>query len=304
VHALARDDKPPLAQPHSYHYHLLHYCNQGFIMTHPTIAFIGAGNMGSSLIGGLIKNGQPSNNIWAADPSEERLAQLRNTFDIQTTTNNQQAAQQADVIIFAVKPQVFDKIATDIAPTIKQRSALVISIAAGIREASIQTWLGGNAAIVRTMPNTPALIGCGATALFANAMVSPEQHHLAESIMRAVGITVWLTEENQMDAVTALSGSGPAYFFLFMECLEEAAKKLGLPNEIFHLLTLQTALGSAKMAMESDLPLEQLRRNVTSPGGTTEKALSVFEEQQLRKLVHQALLAAKLRSEELSGDKR
>lgn len=272
-------------------------------MTHPVITFIGAGNMGGSLIGGLINDGHPSDKIWAADPSAKKLAQLRETFNIQTTTDNQRAVQAADVLIFAVKPQLFEKIAAPLANDIKQRHSLVISIAAGVRESSIQHWLGGNIPIVRTMPNTPALIGCGATALFANSFVSAEQRNQAESIMRAVGVTVWLTEEKMMDAVTALSGSGPAYFFHFMECMEQVGQELGLPADITHLLTLQTALGAAKMAIESGAPLAELRRNVTSPGGTTEKALMVFEEKQLRLLVKQALTAAKLRSEELSGDK-
>jgi pyrroline-5-carboxylate reductase len=272
-------------------------------MPHPIITFIGAGNMGSSLIGGLLKDGHPADRLWAADPSAEKLAQLREEFHIHTSADNQQAAQHADVIIFAVKPQVFENIAKQLAADIAQRHALIISIAAGIRETNIQHWLGGNVAIVRTMPNTPALIGCGATALFANTFVSQAQRNLAESIMRAVGTTVWLEDEKLMDTVTALSGSGPAYFFLFMESLEQAAQELGLPTNISHLLTLETALGAAKMAIESGLSLQELRRNVTSPGGTTEKALSVFEEKQLRALVKQALLAAKLRSEELSGDK-
>lgn len=272
-------------------------------MTHPVITFIGAGNMGSSLISGLINDGHPSDKIWAADPSEEKLTHLRETFHIHTTTDNHRAAQAADVIIFAVKPQVFANIATALANDIKQRRSLVISIAAGVRESSIQQWLGGGTIpIVRTMPNTPALIGCGATALFANAYVNTTQRNQAESIMRAVGITVWLTDEKMMDAVTALSGSGPAYFFHFMECMEHVGQELGLPADITHLLTLQTALGAAKMAIESGSSLAELRRNVTSPGGTTEKALRVFEEKELHLLVKQALHAAKLRSEELSGE--
>jgi pyrroline-5-carboxylate reductase len=272
-------------------------------MSHPIITFIGAGNMGSSLISGLINGGHPADKLWAADLSEEKLVHLRDRFQIHTTTDNHQAAQVADVIIFAVKPQIFTSIATPLATDIKPQRTLVISIMAGVREASIQHCLGGNVPIVRTMPNTPALISCGATALFANPYVNAAQHSLAESIMRAVGITVWLQDEKQMDAVTALSGSGPAYFFHFMECLEQVGQELGLPADIAHLLTLQTALGAAKMAIESAAPLAELRRNVTSPGGTTEKALSVFEEKQLRVLVKQALVAAKLRSEELSGEK-
>lgn len=270
-------------------------------MTAPVISIIGAGNMGSSLIGGLINNGYSSDKLWASDTNEERLAYLQQAFHIHTTTDNNKAAQVADVIIFAIKPQLFATVATGSANDVQIRKPLVISIAAGMREASIQHWLGDKLAIVRAMPNTPALIGCGATALYANEYVSTEQRSIAESILRAVGVVVWLKDEKLMDAVTALSGSGPAYFFLMMETLQQAAEQLGLPSETARLLTLQTALGAARMAIESGTPLEELRHNVTSPGGTTEKAVSVLEENNIRGLFRKALLAAKLRSEELAS---
>lgn len=270
-------------------------------MTFPVIAMIGTGHMGSSLIGGLMSNGHPPDKIWAADPSEEKLSELRDLFYIHTTADNSQAAQHAQVVIFAVKPQIFHKVAMDTRKIIQLHKPLVISIAAGIREASIQEWLGGNTAIVRAMPNTPALIGCGASALYANDFVSTEQHDLAESILRAVGVAVWVSNEQLMDTVTALSGSGPAYFFLMMEALQNAAEELGLSPEIARLLTLQTANGAARMALESDTPLAELRRRVTSPGGTTEKALSVLEDSNVRGIFRKALQAAKLRSEELAN---
>ncbi|RDI41318.1 pyrroline-5-carboxylate reductase [Aquicella lusitana] len=266
----------------------------------PVISIIGAGNMGSSLIGGLIKDGHPSDKLWAADPSGEKLTQLKTKFDINTTSDNAQAIQAADTIIFAVKPQAFAHVALPLKKVIAERKPLVISIAAGIREASIQQWLNGKTPIVRAMPNTPALIGCGATALYANPYVTESQRNLAESILRAVGVVVWLNDEKLMDTVTALSGSGPAYFFLMMEALQEAAEDLGLPTETARLLTLQTALGAARMAIESGTSLAELRRKVTSPGGTTEKAISVLEENNIRRLFKQALQAAKLRSEELA----
>ncbi len=269
-------------------------------MTTPVIALIGAGNMGNSLISGLIHNGHPADKLWAADVSKEKLDQLQQTFSIHTTTHNVKAAEAADIIVFAVKPQLFANVAMELANVVQKNKPLILSIAAGVRESSISGWLGDKTAIVRAMPNTPALIGCGATSLFANAYVTDEQRRLAESILRSVGVAIWLLEEKWMDIVTALSGSGPAYFFLMMESLQQAAEQLGLPDETARLLTLQTALGAAKMAIESGKSLVELRHNVTSPGGTTEKAVSVLEANNIRGLFKEALLAAKLRSEELA----
>jgi pyrroline-5-carboxylate reductase len=269
-------------------------------VTTPVITIIGAGNMGSSLIGGLIKDGHPGDKLWACDPSKEKCLQVQETFQVHTTPDNAKAVEHADVIIFAVKPQVFKSIAKSLASVIQQRKPLIISIAAGVRESHIQHWLGGNMAIVRSMPNTPALIGCGATALYANQFVSVQQRNIAESILRAVGMIVWLNDEHLMDTVTALSGSGPAYFFLIMEIMQHTAEQLGLTPDTARLLTLQTALGAARMAMESGKSLDELRHNVTSPGGTTEKAISVLEENNIRSVLKKALHAAKLRSEELA----
>jgi pyrroline-5-carboxylate reductase len=270
-------------------------------MTTPVITVIGAGNMGSSIIGGLINNGHPGDKLWATDTDEEKLAYLREKFHIQITSDNEHAARQADVLIFAIKPQLFAQVAPALSHAIAAHQPLIISIAAGIRETQIQHWLGGKVAIVRAMPNIPAIIGCGATGLYANPYVTPDQRTRAESILRAVGVVVWLTHEELMDVVTALSGNGPAYFFLMMEALQEAGEELGLPNDIARLLTLQTALGAARMAIESSTSLTELRRNVTSPGGTTEKAISVLEENNIRGLFRKALHAAKLRSEELAS---
>lgn len=264
------------------------------------IAFIGAGNMGSSLIGGLLQNGHAADAIWASDPSEDKLIELKNKFGVHISTNNNEVAALADVLIFAVKPQVFENVATAIAPAIATRKPLVISIAAGTREENIQKWLGGNIAIVRTMPNTPALIRCGATALYANKYVSSEQHKQADTIMKAVGITVWVKDESLLDTVTALSGSGPAYYFMIMEAMQTAATELGLNHDVAGLLAKQTALGAARMAIESNIPLEQLRKNVTSPGGTTEQGLSVLEKHNIKDICKEILAAAKLRSEELA----
>lgn len=270
-------------------------------MATPTIAIIGAGNMGLSLIGGLITDKHPANQIIATNPSSEKLAQLEQRFNIKTTTDNMAAAKTADVIIFAVKPQYIADVAKQLAPCIQEHRPLVISIAAGIKTAHLQKWLGNDIAIVRAMPNTPALIGCGATALYANDLVKTEQRNTAESMLRAVGLTLWVNKEDLMDTVTALSGSGPAYFFLMMEALQTAAEELGLPTETAKLLTLQTALGSARIAIESTHSLAELRKHVTSPGGTTEKALSILEEHQIRDIFKKTLSAAKARSEELAN---
>lgn len=266
----------------------------------PTIALIGAGNMGSSLISGLISQHYPPKQIWASDPSEEKRQFLHQKFGVTVTSRNEEALQHAETVIFAVKPQSMGAMVRELAATIQSKKPLVISIAAGIREARIQEWLGGKIAIVRSMPNTPALIGCGAAALYANSYTSPSQRKLAEAIMRCVGLTVWLEEEKQMDAVTALSGSGPAYFFLMIEALQKAGIALGLPEESARLLSLQTAYGAARLALESDEPVEKLRHRVTSPGGTTERALQILEKGAFHSLIAQALAAAKKRSEELA----
>ncbi|MEO5573415.1 MAG: pyrroline-5-carboxylate reductase [Gammaproteobacteria bacterium] len=269
-------------------------------MKNTHIAFIGGGNMASSLIGGLIADGCAAHNIWVADPDAAKLAELKARFSVNTTHSNQQAAAQAQTVILAVKPQALRAVAQDLAATVKHYKPLVISIAAGLRISSIDAWLGGAAAIVRAMPNTPALVQSGATALYANALVSADQHGLAESILRAVGMVLWLDDEAQMDAVTALSGSGPAYFFLVMEVLENAAVRLGLARNDARLLTLQTAFGAAKMALESAEHSAALRARVTSKGGTTERAVQVLQEGGIQDLFDEALQAGRARSDELA----
>ena len=264
------------------------------------IAFIGAGNMAGALIGGLIADGIPAERIVAADPSTEKCQVLAKTAGIRTTQNNQEAAELADILVFAVKPQILKPVAESLTPQIRERQPLVISIAAGIRTESLMAWLGGNCALVRTMPNTPAMLQAGATVLYATPEVSAPQREQAESLMRAVGLTQWIDDEDLMDAVTALSGSGPAYYFLVMEAMESAARVLGLPDRVAHLLTLQTALGAARMALESSDSPQVLRTKVTSPGGTTERAVEVFEDGELRSLIEHAMRAARDRSVELS----
>lgn len=266
----------------------------------PAIAFIGAGHMARSLIGGLIIDGYPAERLWATNPHPQKLHDLKAKFAINTSENNTAGAAAADVVVLTVKPQNLKIVALELAPLIKTRHPLVISIAAGIRTKDLQQWIGDKTAIVRCMPNTPALVRSGATALFANAEVSTEQKNRAESIMRAVGLTIWLTEENQLDTVTALSGSGPAYFFRIIEAMEKAAIELGLSENAAHLLTLQTALGAARMALESEDSVDKLRKQVTSPGGTTESALQVLEAHNINQVFTDTIRAAQRRSIELA----
>jgi pyrroline-5-carboxylate reductase len=264
------------------------------------ISFIGAGNMATSLIGGLLADGRAPATIHVTDVDSERLNTLQQRFNINVCDSNSAAAEAADILVLAVKPQVLKTVAEDMRASVQQRQPLVISIAAGVREQSINRWLGGNLAVVRVMPNTPALIQTGASVLYANDKVTPAQRNAAETILRAVGITLWLDDETKMDAVTALSGSGPAYFFLFMEAMEAAGRELGLDADTARLLTLQTAFGATKMALESSEECATLRERVTSPGGTTEQALGIFEKGNLRQLIKEAVSAAAQRSQELA----
>lgn len=266
------------------------------------IAFIGGGNMASSLIGGLIADGHNADCIWVAEPNVDQREFLRNRFGVHTGVGNSDIAVKAEVVVLAVKPQVLQGVAQQLAPTVQAHQPLVISVAAGVRELDLRRWLGGGSpALVRTMPNTPALVGSAASALFANEFVSKDRRRLAESLLRAVGVTVWVHDESLLDAVTALSGSGPAYFFLLMEVLEQVGVELGLDADVARLLTLQTAFGAAKMALESVEGPAALRARVTSPGGTTEQALAVLGEGGLQTLIARALEAARHRSSEL-GD--
>lgn len=266
------------------------------------ICFIGAGNMAKSLIGGLIASGYSANNILATDPNQDQRDALSSQFAIQTYADNAEALMHADIVVLAVKPQILRQVCAEIRETVQAGSPLMISVAAGIRTDDIDRWLGGNLAVVRTMPNTPALIQTGAIGLFANSQVTNEQQSQAEHIMRATGLTLWVEQESQIDVVTALSGSGPAYYFLFMEAMEQAAQEMGLDAKSAHLLTMQTALGAAKMVMESHHDCAELRANVTSPNGTTEKAIQYFEANNLRTTVAGAMNAARNRAQELADE--
>ncbi|MBK8814710.1 MAG: pyrroline-5-carboxylate reductase [Methylococcaceae bacterium] len=263
------------------------------------IGFIGGGNMAASLLNGLIASGHDPKQLWVSDINEETLTNLSASLGINTTHNNQEVVNSTDVLVLAVKPQIMAQVTKEIAPYLKSQQ-LVVSIAAGITQAGLSKWLGIDTAIVRCMPNTPALVLTGATALFANDNVSQEQRDLAENILRSVGIALWVNDESELDAVTAVSGSGPAYYFLLMEAMEKAAVELGLNETIARLLIQQTALGAAKIALESSESPAELRRRVTSPGGTTQQAIETFEHGGFNELVAKALHAAKNRSVEMS----
>ncbi len=265
-------------------------------------AFIGCGNMARSLIGGLIANNFDKTHLIATDPDAGQRQKMKDLFDIETLADNNAAIEKADVVVIAVKPQSMHAAIEGITDKLKQDNKLMISVAAGIKLATLRNWIGSDIAIVRVMPNTPALIQAGAAALFANESTSEEQKNIAESMLRSVGTAVWLENEDQMNTVTALSGSGPAYFFYIMEAMENAAQELGLDESLARLLTIETALGAAKMAMLSAHDPATLRKDVTSPGGTTQSALQVFDQHKLDAILVQAMAAAKQRSIELSEE--
>lgn len=268
-------------------------------MLNPKIAFIGAGNMAKAIIGGLITEGFNACDISASGPRIETLNQVAKQYAIVVNTDNAQIAAQADVVILAVKPQMLKEVALGLAASL-QHKPLIVSLAAGITTSSIAHWLGEDQAIVRCMPNTPSQLREGASGLFANAQVSAAQKAVADSIMRAVGVVQWLEDESAINAVTAVSGSGPAYFFLMMEAMIDAGIELGLTPECARELTLQTALGAAILAKQSDVDVAELRRRVTSPKGTTEQAIKSFENDEIRAMFSRAMKACSNRAEELS----
>jgi pyrroline-5-carboxylate reductase len=264
-----------------------------------TIGFIGAGNMATALAGGIAARGWPATDIALSDalPAALEPHAARGHF---TSTDNRAIVERADVLVLAVKPQVMAQVLQPLADLVQARRPLIISIAAGIPVASLAHWLGGELPIVRAMPNTPALVQAGATGLYASPAVSREQRTEAEALLGAVGLTLWVEEERLIDAVTAVSGSGPAYFFYVMEAMIAAGRKLGLDADTARALTLQTALGAAQMAVTADVGPAELRRRVTSPGGTTERAVAAFDEAGLGAIFERALAACAARGAELA----
>ena len=262
------------------------------------ISFLGAGNIAKAIMGGMLKQGVAAENLFAADPSPEQLAKL--APGVSALADNLAAIEQADIVVLAVKPNTISQLCTTLAPHIGNR--LVISVAAGIQSETLQNGLGKDVPIIRCMPNTPALVQAGMTGLFATSNVTNAQKQIAESILSAIGLVEWFENERDLDAVTAVSGSGPAYFFLIIEAMEAAAVKLGLTPAVAHQLVTQTALGASLMARDTDGPISVLRNNVTSPGGTTAAAISSLIRDEVPEIFSNAIAAAHQRSIELAKE--
>ncbi|MFL6588363.1 MAG: pyrroline-5-carboxylate reductase [Luteimonas sp.] len=265
------------------------------------IVFIGGGNMARSLIGGLVARGGDAASVRVVDPNADSRDTLARDFGVRTFENAADAVDGAATWVLATKPQVLRGVCESLATVAQATQPLVLSIAAGITATQLDRWLGGHVPVVRTMPNTPALLGAGVTGLFANTRVDDAGRARAQALLESAGETVWIDEEAQMDAVTAVSGSGPAYIFLLAEAMEEAAIAQGLPAKDARTLVLQTVLGAARMLVESDEAPAELRRRVTSPGGTTQAAIETFEAGGLRTLVGEAIANAARRGGELSA---
>ncbi|PCK10021.1 MAG: pyrroline-5-carboxylate reductase [Alteromonadaceae bacterium] len=255
--------------------------------------------MASCILGGLVKQGFPANNIYVSAPDQPQLDALEKKYQVRTSADNAACAGDADILVLAVKPQILSKVCLRLSEHLSP-GTLVISVAAGIDCESISGWLNDHQAIVRCMPNTPALVQEGASGLFATDAVSETQRQNAAAIMASVGKVCWIEDEQLMHPITALSGSGPAYFFLFIESMIETAVKQGLDPIMARTLAIQTALGAATLAGQSDVDVAELRRRVTSPNGTTEQAIATFEAKQLRGTVEAAMEACSKRSQELA----
>ena len=266
-----------------------------------SIAFIGGGNMARSLIGGLVAQGHAPARIRVAEPVDALRQALQADFGVTTFDAAATAVAGAATWVLATKPQVLHDVCAGLAAQAQAARPLVVSIAAGITAPQITRWLGGGIKVVRTMPNTPALLGAGVTGLYADAAVTAEERRFAGTLLAAAGTTVWIEDEAQMDAVTAVSGSGPAYVFLLAEAMVAAGLREGLPAAAARTLALQTVLGAARMLTEADVEPAELRRRVTSPNGTTQAAIETFEAGGFRTLVESAIHAARVRGAELSA---
>ena len=264
------------------------------------IAFIGCGNLSTSLVRGLLASGYPKEKIWVTNRSAEKNQLLRDTLGVHASGDNHEAAKNAEVIVLGVKPQQMQLLAQEIASIAQENQPLIISVAVGINTEMLSRWLGGEMTIVRSMPNTPALVSAGASGLYANEHVTATQKAFAESLHRAVGIAIWVDKESLIDVVAALSGSGPAYFFYMIEAMQSAAVKFGLSEKAASELALQTAFGASRLALESDDDVVTLRKKVTSPKGTTEQAIKVFDERQFPSMIEEGMQAAILRAQALT----
>ncbi|AWF83307.1 pyrroline-5-carboxylate reductase [Microbulbifer sp. A4B17] len=269
----------------------------------PKIVFIGgAGNMAGAVIGGLVASGHPADKIIATGRDLAKLNAFAETHGVSISDDNAAAVAEADVIVLSVKPQVMRALCEELKPHLAERTPLIITFAAGIPLAAYQRWMGEHLPIVRAMPNTPALVQTGVTGLYADSQVTDEQRELAERIVDAVGISYWVDEERGIDQVIAVAGSAPAYFFQFMEAMIDAASAGGLARADAERLVLQTALGAAKLAVASDVDVAQLKRNVMSPGGTTERAVQRFEQGGLPQLVADAMRDCEERAAEMAKE--
>lgn len=272
-------------------------------MLHKKITFIGAGNMASSIISGLVSDGYPSESICASEPRTEATDKLVKQFSIKSSQDNIESARWAEVIVLAVKPQIMASVCQALTDAgVDFSNKLVLSIAAGVSVRRLQSLLGENTPVIRTMPNTPSLLQKGMTGLFASSQVNSENKDFAGHLMQAVGEVLWVEQETMIDAVTATSGSGPAYFFLFMEAMHNKAQEMGFTDEEARKLVLQTALGSAEMVKNNpQLSIGTLRENVTSKGGTTAAALNTFNDSDLTEIVAKAMQAAADRGAEMES---
>lgn len=265
------------------------------------LAFIGAGNMAACMVAGLSEHA-PWAEVLVADRHPEKLSDLARRYNVVPAKTNQDAVASASVVILAVKPQAMKAACLEIRAVIQKTKPLIITVAAGVETAQVAQWLGGALSIVRAMPNIPAQVQQGMTGLYAGSHIGEAERALATRIFSAIGVSIWVPNEDDMHAVTAVSGSGPAYYFMFMEAMEQAAVSLGLNKEAAHLLVTQTALGAATMAQSSRWSPAELRKQVTSPKGTTEQAILSFEQDGLRTMVQQAMIACAKRSESIAQE--
>ena len=271
-------------------------------MTQPTIGVIGVGHMGQCLVAGLLADNYPARHLILNDHHTDTLKTFEHNDGVLITSQKQEVIERSDVVILATKPQHLANTCAEIKTFVRAKPPLIISIAAGITTQQLLHWLKADLSVIRAMPNTPALLKCGATALYTASTTAMAHREWAEMIMRAVGTVVWIEREPLMDVVTALSGSGPAYFFWLMELMQAAAVDMGLAPEMAELLTRQTALGAAKMAMSSDTDVATLKAQVTSPGGTTATALECLNQVEAKKLIFDTLKAAKDRANQISKE--
>lgn|SRR5690554_2664735 len=266
-----------------------------------TIGFIGAGNMPRSIIGGMVRGGYPADKIWASNRSRPKLDALEKDFGVQITQNNHELVAACDVIVMSVKPQLMKDVCADLkehSPTIN--SKLVTTVAAGVPIAKYHQYLGESTRIIRIMPNTPSLVGEGVSGLCADEKVTTADRHYITQVFDYVGLTIWLEEEASIDVLGAVAGSGPAYFFEFMNGLQQAAEALGFDAKTARAMVQQTALGAAKMASESELSLVDLRKQVTSKGGSTAKGIEAYQENDLDGISDKAVRAAVARNQEMA----